>query len=131
MKMRRIDHVTIPVRDLAASTRFYHEVFDMPVLDQQSDSTTSTLRCGHQLIRLVAVDHQLEPAPQTWQPGSAVLSLVVGDDLTSVLHHLKSYYVNVLTEEPIDHLGAEGDLKALRLTDLDNNLIELVAYENK
>lgn len=129
--MRRIDHITIPVRDLAASTRFYHEVFDMPVLAQQSDATTSTLRCGHQLIRLVALDQPLDPAPQTWAAGSAVLSLVVGDDLTSVLHHLKSYYVNVLTDEPIAHLGAEGELQAIRLTDLDNNIIELVAYENK
>ncbi|WP_167800707.1 VOC family protein, partial [Limosilactobacillus fermentum] len=36
MKMRRIDHVVLPVADLNVARRFYHEVFDMPVLDQQS-----------------------------------------------------------------------------------------------
>ena len=32
MKMRRIDHVVLTVTDLEQSMRFYHEVFDMPVI---------------------------------------------------------------------------------------------------
>ena len=35
MKMRRIDHVVLTVTDLEQSMRFYHEVFDMPVIKEQ------------------------------------------------------------------------------------------------
>ncbi len=52
MKMRRIDHLVLTVSDLEASKRFYHEVFDMPVIDDQTNDNVVTLRCGHQLIRL-------------------------------------------------------------------------------
>ena len=37
MKMRRIDHIVLTVSNLEESMRFYHEVFDMPVIDQQSN----------------------------------------------------------------------------------------------
>ena len=56
MKMRRIDHIVLTVSNLEESMRFYHEVFDMPVIDQQSNDDVITLRCGHQLIRLQKVD---------------------------------------------------------------------------
>ena len=77
MKMRRIDHLVLTVRDLEASRRFYHEVFDMPVLDDQTNDDVVTLRCGHQLIRLQTVnrpaDHLQASHPTI---GSADLCLV-------------------------------------------------------
>ena len=30
MKIKRIDHIVLPVSDLEAAARFYHETFDMP-----------------------------------------------------------------------------------------------------
>ena len=56
MKMRRIDHVVLTVTDLEQSMRFYHEVFDMPVIKEQSNDDLITMRCGHQLIRLQKID---------------------------------------------------------------------------
>ena len=48
MKMRRIDHVVLTVSDLEASRRFYHEVFDMPVVEDQTKITNMNVLslCG-------------------------------------------------------------------------------------
>ena len=90
MKMRRIDHVVLPVADLNVARRFYHEVFDMPVLDQQSTDDVVTLRCGHQLIRLEKVDRDSDLVATKLVPGTADLCLVAGDDMDAIVHHLRS-----------------------------------------
>lgn len=101
----------------------------MPVLDNQSTTDCLTLRCGHQLIRLQATDRE---ALQAKQPtvGAADLCLVSGDAIDDVLHHLKSYYVNVVAG-PVEKQGAEGKMTSIYLRDPDENLIELAFYENK
>ncbi|WP_295731148.1 VOC family protein [uncultured Limosilactobacillus sp.] len=133
MKMRRIDHIVLTVNDLEASRRFYHEVFDMPIVNNQAKQNEHivTLRCGHQLIRLQDTkrpQNQLQASHPT--PGSADLCLVSGDDPEDVLHHLRSYYVDVI-RKPQPNQGAEGDMTSLYLRDPDQNLIEICFYKNK
>lgn len=130
MKMRRIDHVVLPVSDLAKSQRFYHEVFDMPVLDQQSGPHLVTLRCGHQLIRLVEATVSRPLTAKTPQVGGAELCLVVGNSVDSIMHHLRSYFVD-LVAGPQPAMGAEGEYTALYLRDPDQNLIELAVYQDR
>lgn len=129
MKMRRIDHVVLTVSDLEQSRRFYHEVFDMPVIDQQTKPGIVTLRCGHQLIRLQKTDRDALVARKP-TVGSADLCLVANDPIDAILHHLKSYYVDVIAG-PVDRLGAEGPMQSIYLHDPDQNLIEIAVYENK
>lgn len=129
MKMRRIDHVVLTVSDLEQSRRFYHEVFDMPVIDQQTKPGVVTLRCGHQLIRLQKADRDALVARKP-TVGSADLCLVANDPIDTILHHLKSYYVDVIVG-PVDRLGAEGPMQSIYLHDPDQNLIEIAVYENK
>lgn len=130
MKMRRIDHVVLPVSDLARSERFYHEVFDMPVLDQQSGPGVVTLRCGHQLIRLVKAESPRPLAAKNPQVGGADLCLVAGDAVDSIVHHLRSYFID-LVAGPRTELGAEGEYTALYLRDPDQNLIEIAVYRDR
>ena len=129
MKMRRIDHVVLTVSDLEQSRRFYHEVFDMPVIDQQTKPGVVTLRCGHQLIRLQKADRDALVAHKP-TIGSADLCLVANDPIEAILHHLRIYYVDVVTG-PVDRLGAEGPMQSIYLHDPDQNLIEIAVYENK
>lgn len=129
MKMRRIDHVVLTVSDLEQSRRFYHEVFDMPVIDQQTKPGVVTLRCGHQLIRLQKADRDALVAHKP-TIGSADLCLVTNDPIEAILHHLRSYYVDVVAG-PVDRLGAEGPMQSIYLHDPDQNLIEIAVYENK
>lgn len=129
MKMRRIDHVVLTVSNLEEAMRFYHEFFDMPVIDKQTTDDVITLRCGHQLIRLQKADRQaLKAAKPT--SGSADLCLVAGDKLEDILHHLKSYYVDVI-EGPVEKHGSEGAMTSVYVHDPDNNLIEIAVYKNK
>lgn len=129
MKMRRIDHVVLTVSDLAAARRFYHEVFDMPVLDQQTTENCVTLRCGHQLIRLQRADREALKATKP-TVGAADLCLVAKDPIDAIEHHLKSYFVDIV-QGPTTKLGAEGEMTSLYLHDPDQNLIEIAVYKDK
>ena len=130
MKMRRIDHVVLTVTNLEDSMRFYHEVFDMPVIDDQSNDEVITLRCGHQLIRLQKVDRSTKLVADKPTIGSADLCLVAGDKVDDILHHFKSYYVDVV-EGPVEKHGSEGAMTSIYVHDPDKNLIEVALYANK
>lgn len=131
MKMRRIDHIVLTVTDLEASKRFYHEVFDMPVIDDQASDEVVTLRCGHQLIRLQKVDRSNPLVAKCPTVGAADFCMIVGDQLEDVLHHLKSYYVDVIIDEPIIKHGSEGEMRSIYLHDPDQNLLEISTYAKK
>ena len=130
MKMRRIDHIVLTVSNLEESMRFYHEVFDMPVIDQQSNDDVITLRCGHQLIRLQKVDRPTKLVANHPTVGSADLCLVAGDKVDDILHHFNSYYVDVV-EGPVEKQGSEGAMTSICVHDPDKNLIEVSVYANK
>lgn len=130
MKMRRIDHVVLTVTNLEDSMRFYHEVFDMPVIDDQSNDEVITLRCGHQLIRLQKVNRSTKLVADKPTIGSADLCLVAGDKVDNILHHFKSYYVDVV-EGPVEKHGSEGAMTSIYVHDPDKNLIEVAVYANK
>lgn len=131
MKMRRIDHIVLTVSDLEASRRFYHEVFDMPIINDQTSDDVITLRCGHQLIRLQTTNRSKDDL-QADHPtiGAADLCLVSGDDPDEVLHHFRSYYVDVVAG-PVTKHGSEGEMTSIYIHDPDKNLIEVSFYKNK
>lgn len=129
MKMRRIDHFVLTVSDLKRSRRFYHEVFDMPVIESQSSDAVVTLRCGHQLIRLQQADRDaLKAAKPT--VGSADFCMVARDDLDAIMHHFKSYDVDVI-QGPVEKHGSEGAMQSIYLRDPDDNLVEVSVYKDK
>ena len=130
MKMRRIDHVVLTVSDLEAAMRFYHEVFDMPIIDDQSNDHLMTLRCGHQLIRLQKADRPTDLKAAHPTIGTADLCLVAGDKLDDIIHHLHSYYVDIIAG-PVEKHGSEGAMTSLYVNDPDSNLIEIAVYQNK
>lgn len=127
MKISRIDHIVLTVSDVAQATRFYHEVFDMPVIQQQSTAEVTTLRCGHQLIRLQEANRNARKAAHP-TVGSADLCIVTRDDLKDVYRHLQSYYVKI-ESEPVAKQGSEGQMHSIYLRDPDDNLIEIASYK--
>ena len=130
MKMRRIDHIVLTVSSLEESSRFYHEVFDMPIIDRQTDDNIITLRCGHQLIRLQKTDRSTDLKAARPSIGSADLCVVAGDKVEDILHHLRSYYVDVVAG-PVKKHGSEGEMTSIYVHDPDNNLVEIAVYKNK
>ena len=112
MKIKRLDHIVLTVSDLAQAERFYHEVFDMPVIKDQTTEDVITLRCGHQLIRLRKAD----------------ICIVSGDKMSDIENHLKSYFVNIVAG-PMTKMGSEGEMTSIYLRDYDQNLIEISTYK--
>ncbi|MDO4903032.1 MAG: VOC family protein [Limosilactobacillus sp.] len=130
MKMRRLDHIVLTVSDMDASKRFYHEVFDMPVIEDQSDEHVVTMRCGHQLIRLQKADRPTALKAAQSIPGTADFCMIAGDKMDDIVHHLKSYFVDIV-EGPVTKMGAEGEMTSVYITDPDKNLLEIAVYQNK
>lgn len=125
MRMRRFDDLTIYVSDLEQSRRFYHEVFDMPIIEEQSDDNHVTLRCGHQLIRLMAAD-----TAHRSMVGKAIFSVVARDSIHDISHHFISYEVPII-QPAHSALGAEGKMQEITIADPDSNTINVVVYHNK
>ena len=99
----------------------------MPVIQQQSTAEVTTLRCGHQLIRLQEADRNARKATHP-TVGSADLCIVTRDDLADVYRHLQSYYVKI-ESEPVAKQGSEGQMHSIYLRDPDDNLIEIASYK--
>lgn len=126
MKIKRLDHIVLTVSDLARATRFYHEVFDMPVIEDLSDETKTTLHCGHNLLVLQTTTTTSLSAKEKI-PGSADLCLVTGDKLADDINHLKSYFVDIIAG-PLEKTGANGKMNVIYINDPDGNLIQIAEY---
>ncbi len=63
VRVRRIDHVTLVVHDLAASRRFYVERLGMEDVPRPAfDFAGLWLRAGDTLVHLILADHRTGPA---------------------------------------------------------------------
>jgi catechol-2,3-dioxygenase len=67
---RRLGHVVLNVRDLAASVKFYTEIVGLEVSDTIEDQM-AFLRCGHDHhdLALAQIDRKAELATNTYAPG--------------------------------------------------------------
>ena len=95
---KRLFAVTLFVDDLAESTRFYREVFEMPVLNE--DATSCAFRFPGVVINLLTVGSApelIEPAPvgQHGTPARMMLTLEV-DDVDAVYERLRARGVEFL-----------------------------------
>lgn len=124
MNIREIDHITLTVTDIARSERFYHEVFDMPILE---DAPFAGVRAGKQRIYFVTSDTQPEIAPVAPTIGSLAFSIVAKNPLNEVINHLKSYFVEII-DEPKTRQGTHGLVTSLLIKDPDGNIIEIANY---
>ena len=80
------------------------------------------------LIRLQKAERPTELKAQNPTIGAADFCIVVGDSMSDVENHLKSYFVNIVTG-PIKKIGSEGEMTSIYITDPDNNLVEISSYK--
>lgn len=125
MKIKDIDHITLTVTDLPATLRFYHEVFDMPIIE--TDDQRQSVLCGKQAIKFQLVDQPHPPTAGVPTAGSADFCIIVKDPLDEVKDHLTSYYVPIIAG-PVERNGAHGKITSLYVNDPDNNLIKIAEY---
>lgn len=127
MKIDRIDHIVLTVRDIAATCEFYSRVLGMEVVTFANNRTA--LQFGRQKINLHQAGKEFEPKALHPAPGSGDFCLITDLPLERVTDYIRSCGVEIL-EGPVEKTGALGPMESIYLRDPDGNLIEISKYPN-
>ncbi len=124
LRVTRLDHFVLRVRDLERSLEFYGNILGLPIefLDDYRAGRRPfvSARVGDQLIDLV-------PDPTYDGTGGGMLHFCVEIDgsLAAVLPQLKERGVDVIEEQPMARMGARGVGLASYVRDPDGYVVEL------
>lgn len=128
IEIRRIDHVVLRVRDVAASKRFYCGVLGCAVERESEALGLHQLRAGESLIDLVPVDGPLGklggagPAAEGRNVDHVALCLAHFDE-AALRAHLVAH--DVAPGDVVPRYGAEGNGPSMYVKDPDGNVVEL------
>jgi len=125
MRIERLDHLVLTVRDIAATCDFYSTVLGMEVVT--FGAGRKALAFGQQKFNLHEAGREFEPKAEAPTPGSADLCLIAEGLLSDVIDHLRACGVPVL-EGPVKRTGALGPISSVYFRDPDRNLIEVSTY---
>lgn len=125
MRIGRIDHLVLTVRDIAATCEFYAHVLGMEVVT--FGEGRKALAFGQQKFNLHEAGREFEPKAERPTPGSADLCLIAQGPLDAVIAHLAACNVAIV-EGPVRRTGALGPIMSVYFRDPDANLIEISTY---
>ncbi len=127
MKVDRLDHLVLTVKDLDATCRFYATVLGMEPLT--FGENRQALACGSQRINLHQAGLEIEPKAHRPTPGSADLCFLVSTSMANLLAHLQRCGVEIILG-PVRRTGAAGEFLSVYFRDPDLNLIEVATSVN-
>ncbi|MBI4082301.1 MAG: VOC family protein [Candidatus Lambdaproteobacteria bacterium] len=122
MKIERLDHLVIDVRDLDRTCDFYVQVLGMERVTFGAGRTA--LRFGAHKFNLHEVDGPHKLVADRPIPGSADLCLLTRTPMDEVLRHLAACGVTPI-EPPSPRAGALGEILSVYIRDPEGNLIEI------
>ncbi len=125
MKVERLDHLVLTVRDIDASIAFYTRVLGMQAVT--FGAGRRALAFGQEKINLHQAGAEFAPYAANPTPGAADLCLVVDTPIDEVMTQLQHHSV-VVEEGPVSRTGALGAIRSVYIRDPDGNLIELSEY---
>lgn len=125
MKIDRLDHLVLTVRDIDASIAFYVGVLGMEA--QTFGAGRRALVFGRQKINLHPAAAPLRPHAAQPGPGTADLCLIAQTPLAEVIAELQAEGVPI-EEGPVPRTGATGPIQSVYFRDPDGNLIEVSNY---
>ncbi len=126
MKIKRLDHLVLTVKDIDSTCAFYEKVLGMSV--ETFGSGRKALRFGNQKINLHQQGREFEPKAARPTPGSADLCFITDLSLGEVTQHIEACEVKIL-EGPVQRTGALGPITSIYFRDPDENLIEVSSYD--
>ena len=126
MKIDRLDHFVLTVRDLDATVDFYTRVLGMELVTFGAQGRKA-LSFGSQKINLHVAGKEFEPKARTPVPGSADVCFITATPIAEVQAHLAAHGVAV-EEGPVPRTGAVGPITSVYIRDPDGNLIEISNY---
>lgn len=126
VKIDRLDHLVLTVRDLEVTCEFYSRVMNMKPVT--FGIGRRALCFGHQKINLHPADAPVSPHALRPVPGSADLCFIAATPISDVVAHLDSLGI-VIEEGPVRRTGATGSITSVYFRDPDGNLIEVSRYD--
>jgi catechol 2,3-dioxygenase-like lactoylglutathione lyase family enzyme len=126
MKIDRIDHIVLTVRDIEATCAFYARVLGMSATT--FGAGRRALVFGRQKINLHQAGREFEPKAHAPTPGSADFCLISALPLSDVIADLAGCNVAIV-EGPVPKTGARGPIQSVYFRDPDFNLVEVSTYE--
>ncbi len=127
MKVERLDHLVLTVRDINTTVEFYTSVMGMEQVIFGDGRVALTF--SNQKINLHQKDNGFEPKAGSVQTGSADLCFIIDQPVTEAIKHLRHYNLTVI-EGPVQRTGATGKISSVYFRDPDENLIEISNYIN-
>ena len=127
MKIDRLDHFVLTVRDIEATCRFYADVLGMAEVTFAAGRRA--LAFGMQKINLHQAGREFEPKARNPVPGSADFCLIAASPLAEVIAHLEVHGVAII-EGPVAKTGARGPMQSVYFRDPDGNLVEVSNYDD-
>jgi catechol 2,3-dioxygenase-like lactoylglutathione lyase family enzyme len=126
MKIDRIDHLVLTVRDIDATCDFFTRVLGMSVVTFAGGR--KALQFGLQKFNLHESGREFEPKAAHPTPGSVDVCLISAAPLSEVMDHLGRCGVAII-EGPVAKTGACGPIQSVYIRDPDMNLIEVSTYD--
>ena len=126
MKIDRLDHLVLTVKNIEATCEFYIKVLGREVITFRNGRIA--LKFGNQKLNLREVENELSPKALLPTPGSADLCFISSEVLCDVIKHLHACQVDII-KGPVKKTGAMGTITSVYIRDPDQNLIEVASYE--
>ncbi len=126
MKIEKIDHLVLTVKDIPRTLKFYVAGLGMKKVIFANNRIA--LKFGDSKINLHESGKEFKPHAQNAKAGSADLCFINNDSLDNTIKHLKQHEINII-EGPILRTGALGPINSIYVRDPDGNLIEISVYE--
>jgi catechol 2,3-dioxygenase-like lactoylglutathione lyase family enzyme len=122
VRVLRIDHVVLTVRDVERTLSFYERALGMrPVTFGEG---RRALAFGDQKLNLHQAGREFEPKARTPTTGSVDVCFTTDIPLADVVLHLARVGV-ALELGPVDKAGARKALRSIYFRDPDGNLVEV------
>jgi catechol 2,3-dioxygenase-like lactoylglutathione lyase family enzyme len=122
MRIDRLDHFVLTVRDLRATIDFYTRVLGME--EVTFAGARKALAFGRQKLNLHVAGAEFQPHARTPVPGSADLCFITDTPLDDAMAHVRACGV-AIEEGPLPKTGATGALRSFYVRDPDGNLVEI------
>ena len=122
LRVLRIDHVVMTVRDLARTIEFYERVLGMRAVT--FGEGRRALAFGDQKLNLHQAGREFEPKAALPAPGAIDVCFTTDLPLDEVIRHLEACGVTI-ESGPVEKTGARARLRSVYLRDPDGNLVEI------
>ena len=128
MKLEKIDHVVITVKDLNKTIDFYTNILGMKLEEFSSslddDQIRYAMSFGYQKINIHEEKKPIKPNALNPSSGSMDICFISKNKINDWVHHLVKKGINIEIG-PERKTGALGPILSIYIRDPDFNLIEI------